>query len=197
MYEYSINGKNLKVETGVSLFSPNGVDKGTLSMLRHVEFSPEDKLLDLGCGCGIVSLIAASSGVNPVNITLTDIDSEAVNISKKNLIANGFEGFEAVVGDALSQVKDSGYTLILSNPPYHTDFSVAKSFIEKGFNRLKVDGKLYMVTKRKDWYKNKIVSVFGGVRIFEEDGYFIFEAQKRSTEYASSSKKKKEGGRNR
>ena len=27
---------------------------------------------------------------------------------------------------------------ILSNPPYHTDFSVPKRFIEKGFNRLKV-----------------------------------------------------------
>ena len=37
-----------------------------------------------------------------------------------------------------------------------------------------------MVTKRLDWYKNKLTSVFGGVRIKETDGYYVFTAEKRS-----------------
>lgn len=40
-------------------------------------------------------------------------------------------------------------------------------------------GKLVMVTKRLDWYKNKLISVFGGVTIHEIDGYFVFVAEKR------------------
>ena len=37
---------------------------------------------------------------------------------------------------------------------------------------------MYMVTKRKDWYKNKLISVFGGVKIQEIDGYYVFTARK-------------------
>jgi len=72
----------------------------------------------------------------------------------------------------------------------HADFSVPKHFIEKGFNRLKVGGKIYMVTKRKDWYKNKFIAIFGGVKIEEFDGYFVFCAEKRSTQYANANPRK-------
>ena len=50
-----------------------------------------------------------------------------------------------------------------------------------------------MVTKRKDWYKNKIISVFGGVEIHEKDGYYIFIAQKRPKERKPSNEKKENG----
>jgi hypothetical protein len=35
-----------------------------------------------------------------------------------------------------------------------------------------------MVTKRKDWYKNKLISVFGGVKKNEVDGYFCLHRRK-------------------
>lgn len=192
MYEVTFNDKTVKVNTSVSLFSPDGADKGTLSMLKHVDFSEEDVLCDLGCGAGIVSLAACCFGVKPSNIVMTDVDFEATRIASENMKINGFDGFTAVTGDAFTAVKQSGFTLILSNPPYHTDFKVAKSFIEKGFNRLSLGGKMYMVTKRKDWYKNKLISIFGGVKVFEEDGgYFVFEAEKRKDTYAGTKPKKK------
>ena len=185
MYRVDFNGKTITVETEGSLFSPKEADRGTLAMLKHVSFQPEDKVLDLGCGCGIVSLAASAFGVEPGNIVLTDVDPLAVSTSSKHMKANGFDGATFVVGDALSNVPGSDFTLILSNPPYHTDFKVAKTFVEKGFNRLSIGGKMFMVTKRKDWYKNKLIAIFGGVRIYEEDGYFVFEAQKRTATYAS------------
>ena len=48
---------------------------------------------------------------------------------------------------------------------------------------------MFMVTKRKDWYKNKLIAIFGGVKIYEKDGYFVFEAQKRTPTYAGKKKK--------
>lgn len=191
MYEAEFNGKSIKVATKVSLFSPQGADRGTVAMLRHADFTPEDKVLDLGCGTGIVSLAACCFGVEPANITMTDADPEACSCSRENMEDNGFAGANIVCGDALEAVTDKGYTVILSNPPYHTDFKVAKTFIEKGFNRLSVGGRMLLVTKRKDWYKNKMISVFGGVKIFEEDGYFIFMSTKRSDSYAKKGNKKK------
>ena len=42
-----------------------------------------------------------------------------------------------------------------------------------------------MVTKRLKWYRNKLVAIFGGVRVHEADGYFVFEAEKRDSRYAN------------
>ena len=62
---------------------------------------------------------------------------------------------------------------------------MAKAFIEKGFNRLKLGGRLMMVTKRRDWYRNKLAAVFGGVKVREIDGYQVFEAERRQLSYAN------------
>ena len=46
-----------------------------------------------------------------------------------------------------------------------------------------IDGKLIMVTKRLDWYKNKFTSIFGGVGVYEVNGYYVFVAEKRKQEH--------------
>jgi 16S rRNA (guanine1207-N2)-methyltransferase len=43
---------------------------------------------------------------------------------------------------------------------------------------------MLMVTKRKEWYKNKLSAIFGGTRIIEKDGYYVFIAEKRGARYA-------------
>ena len=47
-----------------------------------------------------------------------------------------------------------------------------------------------MVTKRLDWYKNKLTSVFGGVKIIEKNGYNIFIAEKRNNIPSNKIKKR-------
>ncbi len=76
--------------------------------------------------------------------------------------------------------------LTSANPPYQSDFAVARHFIEKGFNRLNIGGSLFMVTRRRAWYENKLRAIFGGCRVTERDGYFVFSAQKRSARYANA-----------
>ncbi len=177
--------QKLALETDPKLFSPGHADRGTLAMLSRVHFSPGMKVLDLGCGCGLVGILAARI-CGEGNVIMSDIDPLAVEVASRNAARNGVGGARVVLSDGLSGVEETGFDLILSNPPYQSDFSVAKRFIEKGFNRLKLGGRLWMVTKRRDWYRNKLVAVFGGVRISEVDGYFVFEAEKRSSRYANA-----------
>lgn len=173
-------GQDLILETAPGLFSPEHVDRGTLAMLSHIRFEPGLRIMDLGCGCGIVGILAARiSGEE--NVFMSDVDPRAVEIARRNAERNGVGGVRLYISDGFKNVDAAGFDLILSNPPYQSDFSVAKGFIEKGFNRLKIGGRLAMVTKRREWYKNKIISVFGGVEIFETDGYHVFIAQRRSS----------------
>lgn len=183
MYQALLWNQPLEIETTEGLFSPRGADTGTLSMVSVVELESGQKLLDLGCGAGPVG-IAAAKVLGEENVWMTDVDPAAVRCAAENAKRNGVENVHLCCGDALDAVDASGFDWILSNPPYHADFSVAKKFIEKGFNRLKLGGKLVMVVKRELWYRNKLTAIFGGVRMQEIDGYFVFTAEKRSERYA-------------
>ena len=179
----------LKFNTTAGVFSPDQVDKGTLAMLSVVEFSEGDKILDLGCGYGVVGITAAKT-IGSQNVVMSDIHEKAIDLSRENAALNGVDGIKIVLSDGFNDIQDKDFTIILSNPPYHANFSVPKHFIEKGFNRLKLGGKMLMVTKRKDWYKNKFVAIFGGVKIHEIGGYFVFCAEKRDSQYANAKRKK-------
>jgi len=190
LLQAEILGQQITLETHEGLFSPEHIDRGTLAMLSHVNFVSGMRIMDLGCGCGVVGIVAAKI-TGEENVFMSDADPNAVETARRNAERNGVGGVSLYISDGFQSVDASGFDLILSNPPYQTDFSVAKGFIEKGFNRLKIGGKLYMVTKRREWYKNKIISVFGGVEIRETDGYFVFIAQRRSLKYANKSPRRR------
>lgn len=175
----NIKDIDLKFETESSLFSPNFIDHGTLAMLSLIDFLPSDKVLDLGCGYGVVGILAGKL-IGEEKVVMCDISERAVEYAKKNAALNGVPHIDIRLSDGYENVGENDFTLILSNPPYHADFSVPKSFIEVGFQKLAMGGKMTMVTKRLDWYKNKLISVFGGVKVWEMEGYYIFVAEKRS-----------------
>lgn len=178
-----MRGFDLTLQTSPGVFSHRGVDRGTLAMLRVAEIRQDDKVLDLGCGYGVVGIVAAKL-IGPSRVTMVDIDEEAVELASINCRLNDVAGVRVIRSDAFGSIDDADYTLILSNPPYHEDFRVPKAFIEKGFNRLVIGGRMCMVTKRRTWYKNKMVAIFGGVRIAGIDGYYVFTSVKTEPDYA-------------
>ena len=189
MIDVNIRDINMKFKTSNEVFSPKSADTGTLAMLSMVEFNKNDKVLDLGCGYGIVGIFSAKM-IGAINVVMTDVERKAVALAMENIALNNVEGIKLYQSDGFRNIDDKDFTIILSNPPYHANFAVPKEFIEKGFNRLTIGGKMYMVTKRKDWYKNKLISIFGGVKIWEIDGYYVFMAVKKNTSYANAKPRK-------
>lgn len=181
-------GEELELWTREGLFSPRQIDRGTQAMLSTVALEPGMRVMDLGCGCGVVG-IAAARICGAENVWMSDVDPLAVETARENAARNGVAGVHVLCSDGFDAVEETGFDLILSNPPYQSDFAVARRFIEKGFNRLKIGGQLVMVTKRLDWYRNKLKSIFGGVRVQEVDGYYVFCAQRRSAQYAKAARR--------
>lgn len=131
MISTRIKNVNLEFETDSSNFSPNNIDVGTLAMLSVVEFLPDDKILDLGCGYGVVGILAAKL-IGGENVLMCDISGSAVNQAKINAELNKVAEAEIRLSDGFQNIPEDGFTMILSNPPYHADFSVPKHFIEGG-----------------------------------------------------------------
>ena len=177
-FQVNIDDVAMDFVTEAEVFSPQGADRGTLAMLSVVKLEEQDKLLDLGCGYGLVGVWAAKQ-IGAEQVVMCDISGTAVRVAKKNCERNGVD-VAVYQSDGLKNLpQELQFTKILSNPPYHEDFSVPKGFIELGYRRLELGGVMYMVTKRKDWYYNKLKAVFGGVRVDEIDGYYVFTAEKR------------------
>jgi 16S rRNA (guanine1207-N2)-methyltransferase len=188
MVQANVAGIELQFETAPSLFSPTKLDRGSLAILSCISFEPNDKVLDLGCGYGLIGIYAAKV-IGDERVWMVDNDQIAVEYAVRNLAINSVERVSVVMSDGFREIREANFTKIICNPPYHVDFSVQKHFIEKGFNRLVLDGTMYIVTKRKPWYQNKLRSIFGGVRVREKDSYFVFEAAKKSFTYANADRK--------
>ena len=85
---------------------------------RHI--SEGDKVLDLGCGSGILSVGAMLLGAG--RIKAADITDDSIRITRENLIKNGFgeESFEVYEGDITSSGRlrekiGGGFDLVCAN----------------------------------------------------------------------------------
>lgn len=176
--EWHYDGFDFIFNTLDTLFSYKQIDVGTIQMIESVKLQPDSKVLDLACGYGVVGIWAAHT-IGSERVVMSDINVDALKMAEENVKANNLRHIQIVHSNGFENIHDTDFALVMSNPPYHTDFSVAKDFIEGSHRHLQKGGCLVMVTKRFEWYKNKIKSVFGGVRWTESNGYFVFRAEKR------------------
>jgi 16S rRNA (guanine1207-N2)-methyltransferase len=184
----TLGGIPLRFETQSTLFSPRSVDAGTRAMIECVAFDPADKVLDLGCGYGVVGVFAAKC-IGAERVFMVDNDPVAIDCARRNAQLNDVAGVTVTLSDGFDDFREVGFTKILCNPPYHADFAVPKRFILKGFNRLALGGSLWMVTRRDAWYRNKLIATFGRVAAHPVGSYVVFEATKRSSTYANAGRR--------
>lgn len=121
MISTRIKDVDMVFETAPSIFSPNSIDDGTLAMLSVIDFLPSDKVLDLGCGYGIVGILAGKL-IGEENVIMCDVSEQAIECTNKNLNLNNVPNIRIRLSDGYKDIEETNFTLILSNPPYHADF---------------------------------------------------------------------------
>lgn len=173
----------LQLETAPTLFSPRRADPGSLAMLSQLAWPPPERetplrILDLGCGYGLVGLVLATA-LPTAEVLMTDVDPVAVACARRNAERLGLGQVQVQRSDGFDDIAARDFDLILSNPPYHTDFAIASRFIQGAWRHLRLGGQLYMVTKRREWYRRRITAVFGGLSLRLVDGYCVFVSDKR------------------
>ncbi|WP_201353124.1 tRNA1(Val) (adenine(37)-N6)-methyltransferase [Hydrogenimonas urashimensis] len=79
-------------------------------------FAPRGKVLDVGCGVGVIGLLLARDF--PIELTMVEKQEMMAKLAEKNINANRVEA-ELVRSDFLDFDSKKRFDLIVSNPPFY------------------------------------------------------------------------------
>jgi len=115
-YQINISGIALTIASLPGVFSQKKLDVGTALLLDNLPKDMQGKVLDFGCGAGVISCFVGKKFTN-TDLSLLDVSALAIASAKKTLLLNGLTG-NVFASNSLSTVNES-YQHIVSNPPFH------------------------------------------------------------------------------
>ena len=164
---YSLGDDELEIINHAAVFSREKLDIGTRLFLENLPVDEKYKtIVDLGCGNGVLGLIAAIK--NPAaDLIFTDESYMAVESSISNFLSvfNETREAEFLQTDCLQGVADNSVSLILCNPPFHQNNAINDDIAWQMFTESKAalaaKGELWVIGNRHLGYHAKLKHLFG------------------------------------
>jgi len=167
-----VDGVETTVVGRPGVFAWDRLDEGTRALIEAMEVGPAERVLDLGCGTGLVG-VAAARRAPQGRVVLVDVDLRAVEAARRTLEANGIVNAEVCLSDGGDNLPAGSFDVVATNPPFHvdveTDRTLARRFIKASARLLRTDGRLYLVANRFLPYEPWLREVFDSVEIVWED----------------------------
>jgi len=165
------------------VFGHGKVDEGTQLLLECLERDlphASMRVLDMGCGDGIISAWLAQRGHH---VTAVDVSAFAVEATRRTLNANGLEG-RVMQSDVYAALPDDPFDIIVSNPPFHQErdvsYGATQRLISQAPDYLAPKGQLFMVANAFLPYPDLLQQAFSSFQTLADNRRFrVYQAQTR------------------
>ncbi|TYL46542.1 class I SAM-dependent methyltransferase [Marinomonas sp. IMCC 4694] len=185
-WKQDVAGQSLTLCSLPGVFGHGKLDKGTelflnqLDQHRFMSDVANSRLLDFGCGDGILSLWLHNK--TGANITALDDSALALKATERTFAANQVsDRVTLIASNGLTDVKGR-FNYIVTNPPFHkginTDYSIAESFFMNVKQHLTLNGELFVVANDFLRYPPILDAALGShTRLFRDKGYAIYHGR--------------------
>ena len=179
---YSINGVDFSFESDNGVFSKNELDKGSELLIETLlPLDLGNRLLDLGCGLGVIGLTLAYFHPG-LNVCLSDVNTRALSLCNAN--ANTLRLSQKVTilqSDIYTEIEGK-FDSIVSNPPIRAGKKVTYQIYEGALEHLNDGGSLYIVIRKQQGalsVKSYLEELYGNVTVLARDkGYYVLKSTK-------------------
>ena len=181
--DVELRGEATRLFSRPGVFSWQHLDEATELLASVMDVPTGARVLDLGCGCGALGVVAARlSGTGRVQ--LVDVDAEAVRCATGAMITAKLTNATAVSSDVAGAVLEERFDVVVTNPPFHvgkgTDLDVPTQFILDAWDVLDPHGQLLLVANRTLPYERIVQERFGNIRTLHDGQRFkVLCAEKR------------------
>lgn len=176
-FDFSLpSGLSLRLMTRPGVFSHRRVDEGAQALAETMEINEGERVLELGCGHGGVGLMAKQMA-DKVSLYLVDSHARAIQCAEHNAKLNDLEPVHAILSSSGLE-QSLQVDVFLGNPPYFSDHTISKLFIDQAHFHLKKKGRLYLVAKNMDWNLEYAQSLFEQCEVISRRHYKVLKASK-------------------
>lgn len=141
--EAEVWGRTLHLTSGSGVFAKGRLDVGTAILFRETEPPAPGRILDLGCGYGVIGL-AIAAAVPGAEVTAVDVNERAVLLANENAAALGVtDRYRAAVPGTVDPA--ATYDEIWSNPPIRIGKEALHELLLTWLPRLRPGGRAVLV----------------------------------------------------